>query len=111
MLLKVFNTLLFCFITTLSFAQFTLTGKVLAEKTGVPVNDCTVYLNDNRSIATTGADGKFRFTNLKNGSYVLIAVSNKFRQFKLDVLITDSDKDIEIRLSNEPLQLEEVVIR
>ena len=110
MLLKAFNTLLFCFITTLSFAQFTLTGKVLAEKTGASVNDCTVYLNDNRSTATTGADGKFRFTNLKNGSYVLIAVSNKFRQFKLDVLITDSDKDIEIRLSNEPLQLEEVVI-
>lgn len=110
MTLKVFNTIIIIIFTQAAIAQYKLSGRVISVQ-GEPVAACTVYLNDGKSSAVTQRDGTFIFPNLKSGSYILIALSNNFKQAQLNVEITNSDKIIEISLSDSPQQLNEVLVQ
>ena len=60
-----------CFLTIKSFAQHTLTGKVISSDASVYMDFCTVALNDGVYTTNTDSTGFFRFENLPEASYTI----------------------------------------
>lgn len=110
MKLKVFNTLICCFITTIAFAQYKISGKVVSVADRLPVINCTVFLNDNKSVVTTDNKGEFVFKNRLPGSYKLVVTCTGYKQNTINVNVSGSDKYILINLTDNSNTLSEVVI-
>ncbi|MGJ1204960.1 carboxypeptidase-like regulatory domain-containing protein [Sphingobacterium lactis] len=71
------------------FAQggIQLTGKVVHERTKVPLVGISLLLEQNKLSTTTNEEGEFVFVNLKPGQDKLIIQAAGFRVFELDVLL------------------------
>lgn len=110
MKLKAFNTLLLCLCSTITFAQYRLTGKVISSKENTPLEGCVVYLNDNKSTAVSNNKGEFAFNNLKQGDYILLAVYANHKQLQQSISVT-ADNNIVLKLEYNINELNEVEIK
>jgi Fe(3+) dicitrate transport protein len=111
MKLKVFNTILCCLCSTLTFAQYQLSGKVVSSKDSTALSDCIVYINDNKSSAVTNDKGEFAFHNLKSGNYVLLAVYPNHKQTEQTVTLSGANKHIILTLDYQVNELDAVEIK
>jgi Fe(3+) dicitrate transport protein len=66
-----FLVLLSCFLTIESFAQCTLSGKVVSSDASVYMDVCTVALNDGVYTTNTDTTGFFTFKHLPEGTYTI----------------------------------------
>src|SRR5262245_49273180 len=87
---------------SLALAQSAVTGAVgggVADPNNAIVANATVTLRsadtNKTETVTTGSDGRFRFTNLQPGVYVLTISATGFSEYKLDSVIVEV-----VRLSN-----------
>ncbi|MES2515173.1 MAG: TonB-dependent receptor [Bacteroidota bacterium] len=105
------QTLALAVLSTCSYilqAQNTLSGTITdAEKTPVPF--AVVGIKNTFLTAQTNATGTFIFKNLKPGWYVLV-IKNVGYKVKEDSVEVNSDKIIEITLSQDQKALDEVVV-
>jgi Fe(3+) dicitrate transport protein len=111
MKLKAFNILFLILLSNACFAQFTLKGKVVKAENGLAAADCLVYLSDGKSKTTTNVKGEFLFQNLPNGTYNIIAIGANFNQSIVVVNINNQDAEVEIKLSNNPKELQEIIVK
>ncbi|MBC7746043.1 MAG: TonB-dependent receptor [Flavobacterium sp.] len=111
MKLKVFNTLIFCLVSTIVFAQYKISGKVLSATDSLPISDCTVLLNDNKSYRLTNYSGEFEFSDLSPGRYRILVKNFSFMQNIIEVTITDKPVYQPIYLTVGSRTLSEVVIK
>jgi Carboxypeptidase regulatory-like domain len=81
---------------SLALAQSAVTGAVggsVADPNNAAVANATVMLRsadtNKAETATTGSDGRFRFTNLQPGVYVLTISATGFSEYKLDSVIVE----------------------
>jgi hypothetical protein len=81
---------------SLALAQSAVTGAVgggVADPNNAAVANATVTLRsadtNKTETATTGSDGRFRFTNLQPGVYVLTISATGFSEYKLDQVIVE----------------------
>src|SRR5262245_51782070 len=81
---------------SLALAQSAVTGAVgggVADPNNAAVANATVTLRsadtNKTETATTGSDGRFRFTNLQPGVYVLTISATGFSEYKLDSVIVE----------------------
>jgi Fe(3+) dicitrate transport protein len=111
MKLKVFNTTILCLLSTITFAQHQLTGKVISTKDSTLLSGCVVYLNDNKSTATTSSKGEFIFNDLKNGNYILLAVYPDHKQMQLPVTIAGMNRHVTLQLQYHSIELTEVEVK
>jgi hypothetical protein len=95
----------------LSFSQSIISGTVLSEKTGLPIEGASVYFN-NTSIGTIANNsGKFSITShgFLNGELIISAIG-----FELQVYVTGGagvqTKDLVFKLATKEQQLREVLI-
>lgn len=72
---KFYSLLVLFLIPTLLSAQkntrFTLSGKVTAEKTGMPLSGATIYISDLKLGTASESNGNFTLKNIPPGTYVL----------------------------------------
>jgi Fe(3+) dicitrate transport protein len=61
-----------CFLTIGSFAQCTLSGKVVSSDASVDMDVCTLSLNDGAYITNTDTAGFFTFKHLPEGAYSIV---------------------------------------
>jgi outer membrane receptor protein involved in Fe transport len=89
-----------------------LQGKVLDQKTGLPIPDTHVFILASSLQTTTDETGQFRFQNLPSGSYNLQVTHVGFRKKEVSGIIvhTESFSTIEIRLSPEYVELPDVLV-
>ena len=104
--------LVFCVLSsTLSSAQFTLTGKVSSD--GIYFENVKVTLNKNKS-TTTNPAGEYFFKNVENGNHEVDVVLEGFLKQKRKVVIKDTVKTVlDFELVEEQKkqnELDEVVI-
>ncbi|MFD2935846.1 TonB-dependent receptor domain-containing protein [Spirosoma flavum] len=104
----VFSFLLF-FATAVS-AQHQLSGTVQTRHDSSAVFGCTIYLNDGKRSTTTDSAGKFMFTNLPNGQYVLHTSCPDFKTAKQTTTIAGRDQFVLIRLVSRLETLDEVTV-
>ena len=108
--LKAFNTIIFCLMGTLSFAQFNLTGTVYFRKDSSVVQACRIILNRGTLMALTDEKGDFSFKNLPNGTYSLQTAFPDFQTATEDIIIDGKDININIYLDSFKQTLKEVVV-
>lgn len=110
MKLKVFNTILFFCLALTASAQYTLKGRVITSRDSTALQDCEIYLNDNKSKTLTNANGEFEFQAVRSGSYVLLAVSPGHHPKEETVTVDSRTSAITLVLNYQTKLLAEVVI-
>ncbi|MDJ1470335.1 TonB-dependent receptor domain-containing protein [Xanthocytophaga flava] len=109
-LIKV-SCILLLFLTSYQlWAQYQLTGKVIAQRDSSVVKNCKIYINEGRQTALTDSYGQFVFHNLPEGRYTVQITDTSFRYKKTEVLIKGHNQHILIQLEERSDTLKEVVV-
>jgi len=101
-------TLLSLFLINLSFAQTTISGKVIDTK-GMPISGANVYLDGTYDGATSLEDGSFVFTTEEEGSQALVI---SFLSFETKTIMDDVSKlsNLQIKLREDVESLDAVIL-
>lgn len=106
----VFSFFTICLFTTTSLAQYQLSGRVQSWHDSSSVKACTIYLNTGNRTAQTDSLGRFVFTDLPNGHYVLQTSSADFKATKVTTTIAGRDQNVTIHLVSRLEILKEVTV-
>src|ERR1700741_1312043 len=68
---KLILPLCLLFLSFQTFAQFTITGKVIDTADKKPVSFATVFLNNTSAAIATSDNGEFKLKNIRPGHYQL----------------------------------------
>lgn len=107
---KVYNTLIFCLISTFALAQHKLSGTVYSRKDGNAIKNCKIILNTGSPTALTNEKGIFVFKNLAAGTYKIQTYAEDFQSSQQEIRLTDKDLDLKIFLDSIHATLNEVVV-
>ena len=92
-----------------SFAQRTLSGKVVSAKTGVPLEAASVYINDLRLGTITDSLGNYSFKNLPAGNFVVEARSIGYQSVTHNISFTTTSTQ-DFQLAEHIVEESEVVV-
>lgn len=108
---KLFVWLLF-FLPVSSFAQFSISGRVLNHSDKKPVANASVFLGNSSIGGTTSAQGAFTLNNIKPGKYDLIVSVVGFETYSQPVIVNSDDITLpDVELAPRTIQLNEVTIK
>lgn len=107
---KAFSVLLLCFIWGSSLAQYRLSGTVMSSGDSSFIKECVIYLNNDKTTAVTDSRGRFLFTDLAEGDYVLHFTSLEYEYAQVPVTLSDHDVAIRVMLHPRMETLAEVVV-
>lgn len=94
-----------------SFAQnFSITG-VVKDNKGETLPGAGIYLSGYTTATVTNNSGQFTLSKLKPGSYEVVVQMMGFLPFSKSVIISDKSVEVTLVLSENTVQLNEVVIR
>jgi iron complex outermembrane receptor protein len=68
---NLFAALFALLLPVLASAQFSVSGKITDQQTGLPLSGATVSISKLKLVTSTANDGKYAFTNVKAGNYIL----------------------------------------
>ncbi|MBO9676184.1 MAG: carboxypeptidase-like regulatory domain-containing protein [Sphingobacteriaceae bacterium] len=88
----IFIVLFFLSISNLSFAQYSITGKVLNASNNLPLESATVFVNTTSYGTKTDRYGNFVLRNVKAGYYELIFSMVGFKTYNVQVYVQHADK-------------------
>jgi hypothetical protein len=84
---------------------------VVKDKEGETLPGAGIYLSGYQAATVTNNDGKFVLSNLKPGNYNVLVEMMGFLPFTKNIILSDKSVAVEIILSENTIQLKEVVIR
>lgn len=107
---KIIALLLFFHISVIAFAQqsFVLSGTV-KDKGGNPLPGVGVYVSGYKIATSTNDNGGFSL-NLKPGNYDILVQMIGFKATNRNVVVADKNQDIQVKLEENSVQLNEVTI-
>ena len=105
---KIFFTIAFLFLAAITFAQNTISGKVVDEK-GKPVPGANIYIDGTYDGATSSETGEFSFETAATGNQFLIVSFLIYDTFKKEIDVTNF-KDQTVNLRENVNALDAVVI-
>ncbi|GAB4038598.1 TonB-dependent receptor [Spirosoma gilvum] len=91
-------------------AQHQLTGLLQARYDSTAVKGCILYLNGGKRTATTDSLGRFVFTNLPNGQYIIQTSAPDFKATSYSTRIEGHDQQVIIRVVSRLETLDEVTV-
>ncbi|WP_332368483.1 carboxypeptidase-like regulatory domain-containing protein [Spirosoma telluris] len=103
-------TLAFCLTITFTFAQYQLSGILQLRPDSSAIKGVIIYLDNGKRQTVTDSLGKFVFTNLQSGQYVLHTSSPDFKTTKQAVTLANQDLSITIQLASRQETLAEVTV-
>ncbi|MCC9016617.1 TonB-dependent receptor [Flavobacterium lipolyticum] len=101
-------TFILLFFTIFTFAQNTISGKVVDQK-GKPVQGANIYIDGTYDGATSAEDGSFSFETSEKGNKFLVVSFLLFETFKQEIDVTNY-KDQTVKLRENVNALDAVVI-
>src|SRR5690606_30629158 len=97
-----------------SMAQHAINGKVEDKISNIPLTGVTInILNTKDSIllsTSTNRLGIFSFKNIPHGRYSLRVINLGYQSFKLSIILSDKDIQIDIPMESGEIALEEIEI-
>ncbi len=108
--LKGFKLIIFILISHSGFSQFSISGTVTNQKTGLPIKECRILLKDGVFTTLTDSKGAFVFGNLKKGTYKLRTLLPEFVTYSDEYEIVDQNLKVTISLDTSINILQEVII-
>lgn len=94
----------------ITFAQTTITGKVVVAGTQTGLEKVNVFLSNSSFGTETTDDGTFRLTGVKPGQYDLVASSIGYKDFTQTILVGRDPISLTIEMDHKMNQLRGVVI-
>ncbi|KIO75726.1 hypothetical protein TH53_19085 [Pedobacter lusitanus] len=112
MIKYLFGTVLFLFFCLHTHAQnlYSISGQV-KDKKGETLPGAGIYLSGYTTATVTNQDGQFSLAKIKPGSYEVVVQMIGYLPYSKSVIISDKSVNITIVLSENTIQLNEVVIR
>jgi len=105
---KPFFTLAFTIISIFSFAQFTISGKVVDAETKEPLQGASVFAQNTTKGTTTNSEGSFALT-LDKGGYEIIFSFSGYSSKTINA--EGSNQQLTIELSKADNTMSEVIIK
>lgn len=102
---------IFLLLTSGLYAQNLAITGVVKDKKGVELPGAGVYLSNYKNATSTNAEGKFTLGNLKPGNYDVLVQMIGYLPYTKNVVLSDKSTSIQVILQENPIQLDEVVIR
>ncbi|HSM62603.1 MAG TPA: TonB-dependent receptor, partial [Gillisia sp.] len=96
-------------VSTISFAQNSLTGKVIDAETNDPVLSATIYIPKLEKGALTNFDGTFKIDNISTGNYDLV-VSSVGYSTRTIIVDIPSNEELIIELQPSAIEMEAVIV-
>jgi hypothetical protein len=93
-----------------SAQSLSISGTV-RDKSGEALPGAGIYLSGYKAATVTNSDGKFVLGNLKPGNYNVLVEMMGYLPYTKNVIIADKPVSMDIVLSENTIQLQEVVIR
>ena len=97
-----------CF-ARISFAQFTMSGRVQHREDNEAVVGATIYIPELRTGATTDVNGQYRISRLPKGNYT-VQVSYVSHRTVLEKIAVQADTEKDFLMENASQTLEEVIV-
>ncbi|ASU36489.1 carboxypeptidase regulatory-like domain-containing protein [Mucilaginibacter xinganensis] len=88
-------TISLLFLAEYSFAQYTITGRVINQADTRPLVNANVFLSNTTIGNPTAADGAFILSNLKPGKYELVISCVGFETYNKTVTVNNSNIDLQ----------------
>lgn len=107
--MKTVFTVLFTALTTVTFSQTKVSGKI-TDESGEAVIGANIMIKDSYDGISSGADGSFTFLTTETGKQILVVSSIGYKGFELEIDLTEKDVELIINLKEEFNELEAVVI-
>lgn len=99
-----------CLLTTTGvFAQYDISGVVQESGTGIGLPGFAIYSPDLKTGTVTGSDGRYTFSDLKKGSYLLEISSTGYKTLSRRIELT-GDTVVNFILERSATELSEVVV-
>jgi hypothetical protein len=109
--MKIYPTLILMLITFSSYAQFSITGKVLNKADNKPIANAVAFLNKTGIANNTNTNGDFALNNISGGQYLLTVTIVGYSRYTLPVTLTADMHLPDIELSPKTDTLAEVAIK
>ncbi|MGB5988576.1 MAG: hypothetical protein WBG43_02395, partial [Marinifilaceae bacterium] len=110
--MKIIISIFLVFLTSLGFAQYSVSGKII-DKSGNVINGNSVYLKTvEDSILPVGdffVDSRFKLKNIKQKSFLLCVSNMSYQDFSIRVDMDDDSKNLG-NIVLKKLMLEEIQI-
>jgi iron complex outermembrane receptor protein len=99
-----------CFISAFSLnAQFVIRGKVISQDQK-PLNGVNIVISETYYKTNSDLEGAFSFNRLQSGKYTLVFSKPGLEVRKEEVILTDKDVALEIRLDQSAVTMEEIQV-
>src|SRR5215469_3009947 len=102
--------LLLLLFPVLTYAQTTISGKVVTSVSHTGIGKVSVFLSNSSYGTESADDGSFRLVNVRPGQYTLVASSLGYKEYSKQVLVGTDPISIDIPLEPKVEQLRGVVI-
>jgi hypothetical protein len=99
------------FVTVNSFAQHSITGKVIDQANNKPISSAVVFLNKTGIATNTAYDGSFILKNVPEGHYQLLVTLIGYEGEKLLINVTGDTHLPDISIAAKSEYLKEVVVK
>jgi len=110
MLYRLLLTLFISFAVQNVFCQYSLSGRILEEKTKKPIEYASVSIDDNELWAITNEKGEFLLKNVSAGEYSISVSCLGYAKKTFDLKVSGNIKDLTFYLPQDNLALQEVVV-
>ena len=95
---------------TILLAQNSLSGTVLDDSDGSPLEQASVYFPQLENGAVTDAEGRFELRNLPDGTYKLVVSMIGYGTFTINIQTDAQAAPLEIGLAPSAIEMEEVIV-
>ncbi len=102
---------LICLLPTLSWAQFTVTGKVINLYDKKPIEKASIFLSNTTVGSASTDDGSFVLANVKSGQYDLIVLAIGYETFTKTIVVNQQLNIPYIELTPKTISLNAVVVK
>ncbi|MFL5766046.1 MAG: TonB-dependent receptor [Bacteroidia bacterium] len=103
--------MLLMLLPAISFAQYSIRGKVKNNGTHESIAGATVRIEGTFIAAMSKSDGSFELNNLKKGNYVIHALMIGFEMSTDSVAMSENrDIDLDIEMKESPVLMDQVIV-
>lgn len=108
MQIKIYTLFFSIFISSILFAQITISGKIIYKNKGVP--NISITLKDTYDGATSDKDGNYSFETSEKGNQTLVFTNSKFEEVQKPIVLTDENLTVNVDLKEQINEIDAVVI-
>lgn len=104
------NLFVLSFLCSTVWAQSITISGLVTDTRGQRLNGASIHILNTNYFTISDQEGKFQFTNLTKGKFILEATAIGFASFQNEIVVEDQPEELAIQLHEATTQLDPVVV-